>query len=389
MTYLDYAATTPVAGEVLAVMQEALKGNFGNPSSVYAAGRNARKAIEDAREQLADVIGARPSEIIFTAGGTEADNLALKGAAMRSGRNSGHIITAAAEHHAVLHSAEWLASRGFEVTIVPVRPDGVVDLERLSDALRPDSLIVSVMTVNNEVGTIQPIEEITALVRGKSRALVHTDAVQALGKIPVDVHKSGVDLASFSAHKLGGPKGTGALYVRRRTPVEALLHGGGQERDLRSGTPNVAGIAGFGKAAQIAAAELPKEGPRLAAMRDRLQSEISIRIPGAQVVGAEAPRVPGTVNICFGGLAGESLLLMLDQQAIAASSGSACTSGSLDPSHVLAAMGVPRTFALGALRLSLGRGSADRDVDHLLEVLPGIVGRLREKDGRRPVRAAG
>ncbi|MGH2772161.1 MAG: cysteine desulfurase family protein, partial [Actinomycetota bacterium] len=367
-----------------------LTSNFGNPSSVYAAGRNARKAIEDAREQLADVIGAQPSEIVFTAGGTEADNLALKGTAMRSGRNSGHIITAAAEHHAVLHSAEWLASRGFEVTIIPVRPDGIVDLERLADALRPETLVVSVMTVNNEVGTIQPIEEIVALVKEKSRALVHTDAVQALGKIPVDVRLSGVDMAAFSAHKLGGPKGTGALYVRRRTPLEALLHGGGQERDMRSGTPNVAGIAGFGKAAQIASAELPQEGLRLAAMRDRLQSEISVRIPGAQVIGGEAPRIPGTLNICFGGLEGESLLLMLDQQSIAASSGSACTSGSLDPSHVLAAMGVPRTFALGALRMSLGRGSTDGDVDHLLAVLPGIVDRLREKaGGRRPARAAG
>jgi cysteine desulfurase len=375
--YLDYAATTPLLEEVLEVMLPYQRGLFGNPSSVYRLGRESKKGMEEAREQVAAAIGAQPSEIVFTGGGTEADNLAVKGAAMKARSRGTHIITTAVEHHAVLHSAEWLERQGFRVTFLPVSSDGVVDLEALESALSPETILVSIMLVNNEVGTIQPVDEAVRLVREHSRALVHTDAVQGLGKISVDVEALGVDLASFAAHKIGGPKGVGALYVRRRTPVEAILHGGGQERDLRSGTPNVAGIAGLGAAAAIAAGEVVGEGERLGALRDRLESGILAGIDHVRVNGAGAPRVPGTLNLCIEGVEGESMLLMFDAREIAASSGSACTSGSLDPSHVLLAMGVPPQLAHGSLRLSLGRGTVAGDVDAVLEVLPEIVARLR------------
>jgi cysteine desulfurase len=263
------------------------------------------------------------------------------------------------------------------VTFLPVDRHGVVDLGALETALSPETVLVSIMLVNNEVGTIEPVAEAARLVHERSRALVHTDAVQGLGKIPVDVEALGVDLASFAAHKIGGPKGVGALFVRRRTPVEAILHGGGQERDLRSGTPNVAGIAGLGAAAAIAATEVAGEGVRLQTLRDRLESGILAAVEGVRVNGAGAPRVPGTLSVCIEGVEGESMLLMLDAKEIAASSGSACTSGSLDPSHVLLAMGIPPQLAHGSLRLSLGRGTVPGDVDAVLEVLPEIVARLR------------
>ncbi|HLI55672.1 MAG TPA: cysteine desulfurase family protein [Actinomycetota bacterium] len=378
--YLDYAATTPVLDEVVDAMLPYLRGGFGNPSSVYAVGREAKKGLEESREQLAEAIGATPGEIVFTAGGTEADNLALKGAAFRARSmrsNGNHVITTAVEHHAVLHSAEWLERHGFRVTFLPVNAEGVVDLEALAAALGPETVLVSIMLANNEVGTIEPVAEAAALTHERSRALIHTDAVQALGKLVVDVEALGVDLASFAAHKIGGPKGTGALYVRRKTPIEAILHGGGQERDLRSGTPNVAGIVGMAEAARIASAEVAEESARLSALRDRLQDRIEATIPAVKLNGAGADRVPGTVNLCIEGVEGESLLLMLDARGIAASSGSACTSGSLEPSHVLMAMGVPPELAHGSLRLSLGRGSTGEDVDAVLEVLPAIVQRLR------------
>lgn len=378
MNYLDYAATSPLLEEVLEAMLPYLRGEgYGNPSSVYAVGREAKKGIEVAREQVAAAIGALPNEIIFTGGGTEADNLALKGAAFRRQSQGNHIITTATEHHAVLHSAEWLERQGFRVTFVPVDGQGVVDLDALEKALGPQTILVSIMLANNEVGTIQPLEKAVAIVRNKSKALVHTDAVQALGKIPVDVAKFGVDLASFSAHKIGGPKGVGALFVRRKTPLETILHGGGQERDLRSGTPNVAGIAGLGKAAEIAAAEVGSEKLRLRELRDRLETGIVEEITRVQVNGGGAHRLPGLLNVCIEGVEGESLLLMLDSRDVAASSGSACTSGSLEPSHVLLAMGVPPERALGSLRLSLGRATNDADVQHVLQALPPIVDRLR------------
>jgi cysteine desulfurase len=384
MTYLDYAATAPLLEESFEAMLPYLERDFGNPSSLYAAGREAKKGIEESREQVAEALGALPSEIIFTGGGTEADNLALKGAAFKNRGQGDHIVISRIEHHAVLHSAEWLERRGFRVTHVPVSPDGVVDLNALEAALTPKTILVSIMLVNNEVGTVQPVADAVARIRGRCRALVHTDAVQALGKVRVDLDYLGVDLASFSAHKVGGPKGVGALFVRRKTPLEAVLHGGGQERDLRSGTPNVAGIAGFGAAAQIAAKEADQEAGRLAPLRDRLESDIKDSIERVQVNGAGAERVAATANLCIEGVEGESLLLMLDSEGVAASSGSACTSGSLDPSHVLTAMGIPKDLAIGSLRLSFGRGSTAADVDRVTAALPGIVERLRSVGRGRP-----
>jgi len=378
--YLDYAATTPVLDEVVEAMLPYLRGTFGNPSSVYGVGRDAKKGLEEARERMAAAVGAVPSEIVFTAGGTEADNLALKGGAFRARsmrRNGNHIITTAVEHHAVLHSAEWLEKQGFRVTFLPVDAEGVVDLDALASALGPETVLVSIMLANNEVGTLQPLEEALRITREGSRALFHTDAVQALGKVPLNLAELGVDMASFAAHKVGGPKGSGALYVRRKTALEPVLHGGGQERDLRSGTPNVAGIVGMAVAAEIAAGEVPEEAARLSQLRDRLQEGMLAAIGGVKVNGAGAARVPGTVNVCIDGVEGESLLLMLDARGIAASSGSACTSGSLEPSHVLMAMGVRPELAHGSLRLSLGRAATAEDVDAVLEVLPPVVERLR------------
>jgi cysteine desulfurase len=378
--YLDYAATTPVLDEVVEAMLPYLRGTFGNPSSVYGVGRDAKKGLEEARERMAAAVGAVPSEIVFTAGGTEADNLALKGGAFRARsmrRNGNHIITTAVEHHAVLHSAEWLEKQGFRVTFLPVDAEGVVDLDALASALGPETVLVSIMLANNEVGTLQPLDEALRITRKRSRALFHTDAVQALGKVPLNLEELGADMASFAAHKVGGPKGTGVLYVRRKTALEPVLHGGGQERDLRSGTPNVAGIVGMAVAAEIAAGEVPEEAARLSHLRDRLQEGILAAIGGVKVNGAGAARVPGTVNVCIDGVEGESLLLMLDARGIAASSGSACTSGSLEPSHVLMAMGVRPELAHGSLRLSLGRATTAEDVDAVLEVLPPVVERLR------------
>lgn len=378
MRYLDYAATSPVLDEVLEAMLPYHRQIFGNPSSVYGLGRESKKGMEEAREHVAAAIGAQPGEIVFTAGGTEADNLALKGVAARLRSRGNHVITTSVEHHAVLHSAEWLERQGFRVTFLPVDSEGMVNLQALESALGPETILVSVMLANNEVGTIEPVAEVVRIVRERSRALVHTDAVQALAKIPVHVEELGVDLASFAAHKLGGPKGVGALYVKRKTPVEAILHGGGQERDLRSGTPNVAGIAGFGAAARIGAKEVEQEAERLGRMRDRLQASILASIERVKINAAGAPRLPGALNLCIEGVEGESLLLMLDARGVAASSGSACTSGSLEPSHVLLALGIQPELAHGSLRLSLGRGSTDEDVGHVLQVLPPIVSRLRE-----------
>jgi cysteine desulfurase len=377
MHYLDYAATTPVLDEVLEAMLPYLREDFGNPSSVYRAGRESKKGIEEAREHVAAAIGALPSEVIFTGGGTEADNLATKGVAFRQKDRGNHIVVSSIEHHAVLHSAEWLMRNGFRVTFLPVEGDGVIDLGALEQAVGADTILVSIMLANNEIGTIQPVAEAVGIVRGRSRALVHTDAVQGIGKIPVDLESLGVDLASFSAHKIGGPKGVGAVYLRRKTPLEAIIHGGGQERDLRSGTPNVAGIVGFGVAAKVAVKEMEQEADRLRALRDRLQEGMLAAIDRVRVNGARAPRLPGTLNVCIEGVEGESLLLMLDAADVAASSGSACTSGSLDPSHVLLALGIPPEVAVGSLRLSLGRATTPRDVDHVLQVLPSIVERLR------------
>ena len=378
MHYLDHAATTPALPEVGEAMLEYLRGDFGNPSSVHAAGRAARAAVETARERVAAAIGASPAEVTFTGGGTEADNLALKGAASKLRGNGNHIVATAFEHHAVLDSLEWLAHSGFEVTRVPVPSSGVVDPEAVAGAIRPQTILVSVMAVNNEIGTIQPISEIVAASkRTNPNTLVHTDAVQALGKIPVDVRGWGVDLAAFAAHKIGGPKGVGALFVRAGVPVEAILHGGGQERGLRSGTMNVPGIAGFGVAAEFAVGVAAEDAERLLKLRTRLLEGMQAVVPDLVVNGDIERRVAGNLNVCIPHTEGETLLLLLDQAGIAASSGSACSSGALDPSHVLTAIGVPRDLAKGSLRLSLGHPSTDEDVDAVLEALPGIVERAR------------
>ena len=377
MPYLDYAATTPILVEVLEAMAPYHGELFGNPSSVYETGREGKKGMEEARDLVAAAVGAQPAEIIFTGGGTEADNLALKGPAFKLRSQGNHIITTAVEHHAVLHSAEWLERQGFRVTFLGVDQNGLIDLERLKSALTKETILVSIMLVNNEVGVIEPVAEAVKVVKENSRALFHSDTVQALGKMKVNLDELGVDLASFSAHKVGGPKGTGALFVKRGTPIEPILHGGGQERDLRSGTPNVAGIVGFGVATQIAAKEVEQEVERLTPMRDQVQAGIKAAIEGVHVNAENAPRIGNTLNVCIEGVEGESLLLMLDSKEVAASSGSACTSGSLDPSHVLMAMGVAPELAHGSLRVSLGRATTSDDIDDFLEVLPAIVDRLR------------
>lgn len=378
MHYLDHAATTPVLPEVADAVATLLRDDFGNPSSVHAAGRRARQAVEDARDRVALAIGASPAEIVFTGGGTEADNLALKGAAAKLRGNGNHLVVTAFEHHAVLDTAHWLGRNGYEVTVLPVPATGVVEPAAVASAVRPSTTIVSVMTVNNEIGTIQPVAEIAAAVKAANpNTLVHTDAVQALGNVRVDVHSWGVDLAAFAAHKLGGPKGTGALFVRGPVPVEAILHGGGQERGLRSGTLNVAGIGGFGVAAEIAAKEVDDKAERLLALRGRLLEGISAIAPDVVVNGDLERRVAGNLNVCIPGADGETLLLLLDERGIACSSGSACASGALDPSHVLLAIGVSRALAKGSLRFSLGRASTTDDVDAVLEVLPEVVDRAR------------
>jgi len=359
-------------------MLGALDDNFGNPSSVHAAGRAAREAVEVAREQVAQAIGGAPSEVVFTGGGTEADNLAIKGATRKLRGNGNHVIVSAFEHHAVLEAAEWLEHQGYELTIVPVTNDGSVEPEAVAEAVRPSTILVSVMSVNNEIGTIQDLAGIVSAVKAVNpNALVHTDAVQALGKIPVDVGAWGVDLASFSAHKLGGPKGVGALYVRSHVPVEAIVHGGGHERGLRSGTLNVAGISGFGAAAELAAKDVYEEEERLLGLREELLNGIRATVPDVVVNGRLDRRVANNLNVCIPGAEGETLLLLLDQAGIACSSGSACQSGALDPSHVLLALGVPRDLAEGSLRFSMGRTTNAADVEAVLAALPDVVARAR------------
>lgn len=379
MHYLDHAATTPVLPEVVSEINRALAEDFGNPSSVHAHGRRARSVVEDARERVAAAVGARPGEIVFTGGGTEADNLALKGGASKARGNGNHIVISAFEHHAVLDSAHHLQKEGFDVSLVPLPSSGVVDPDAVAGAVRASTILVSVMSVNNEIGTIQPIAEIVAAVKDKNpRTLVHTDAVQALGNLPVDLSVWGVDLAAFAAHKVGGPKGVGALFLRSNLPIEAQLHGGGQERGLRSGTLNVAGIAGFAVAAEIAAKEVHEKTDRLRVLRDRLLDGVRAAVPDLLINGELERRVAGNLNVCIPGTDGETLLLLLDEAGISCSSGSACTSGALDPSHVLLAIGVPKRLAEGSLRFSLGRSSTQDDVDAVLDALPEVVRRARK-----------
>lgn len=378
MHYLDHAATTPVLGEVTDLTIRILREDFGNPSSVHGYGRRAKELVEDARDRLAAAIGARADEIVFTGGGTEADNLALTGAAAKLRGNGDHIVVSSFEHHAVLDAAAALERYGFQVSRAPVGSDGIVDPATVASLVRPSTILVSVMAVNNEIGTVQDIASITAAVRAaNANTVVHTDAVQALGNIPVDVHAWGVDLAAFAAHKLGGPKGVGALFVRSGIAIEPLLRGGGQERGLRSGTLNVPGIAGFGLAAEVAAKEVDEKIERLRAMRDRLLEGLRRAVPDVVVNGDLERRVAGNLNVCIPGTEGETLLLLLDRAGIACSSGSACASGALDPSHVLLAIGTPKKLAKGSLRFSLGRSSVEEDVDAVLAALPGVISQAR------------
>jgi cysteine desulfurase len=378
MHYLDHAATTPVLPEVRQAMNECLENDFGNPSSLHEAGRRARKLVEDARDRVAAAIGAEPSEVVFTGGGTEADNLALKGAAYKRRGNGDHIVVGAFEHHAVLDAASSLEGEGWDVSRARVDSRGIIEPAAVTRELRRGTVLVSVMTVNNEVGTIQDVAAIAGAVRETApAAVVHTDAVQALGNIPVDVGGWGVHLASFAAHKLGGPKGVGALYIRVGVPVGPIVHGGGQERGIRSGTLNVPGIVGFGLAAEIAAAEVGRKGPRLEALRKKLLDGLARLVPDLQINGDMERRVAGNLNVAIPGADGETLLLLLDRSGIACSAGSACASGAIDPSHVLTSMGLSAARAGGSLRFSLGRSSSDADIEAVLAAMPDIVSRAR------------
>jgi cysteine desulfurase len=375
--YLDHAATTPLRAEAFEAMRPYLEDRFANASSLYGAAREARKAIEDGREQIAQAVGARPEEVVFTGGGTEADNLAIKGASWH-GREQGRdgIVVGAIEHHAVLDSARWLGRHGFRVTEVPVDRHGVVKLDQLKSAVDEKTALVSVMWANNEVGTIQPVRECAEIARAAG-ARFHTDAVQALPWLEVDAAIA--DLVALSAHKLGGPKGVGALIARRGVRLQPLLHGGGQERDMRSGTYNVAGIAGFGAAAAATVRDRETTNPRVRALRDRLQDALGKREDGVTVNGHPTERLPNNLNVCIEGVEGEPLILMLDGAGVAASSGSACTSGSTEPSHVLVAMGVPKRRAAGSLRLTLGWETTQADVDAAVEKVIDAVTRLRRR----------
>ena len=375
--YLDNSATTPLKREVLDEMMPYLCEHFGNPSSIYKIGREAKAGIEKAREKVAKAIGAEPKEIYFTGCGTEADNWAIKGIAQSKAKKGKHIITSKIEHHAVLHTLENLEKQGFEVTYLAVDEYGKISLEDLKAAIRPDTILITIMTANNEVGTIQPISEIGAIAK-EHGVLFHTDAVQAIGSIEIDVKEMNIDLLSLSAHKFGGPKGVGAMYARTNVLPAVFMHGGAQERARRAGTENVASIVGLGKAIELATENLTEKVAKISAMRDKLIKEISEKIPYIKLNGHPTDRLPGNVNFSFNFIEGEALLLMLDLSGIAASSGSACTSGSLDPSHVLLALGLPHEIAHGSLRLSIGEINTDDDIDYVLEVLPGIVQRLRD-----------
>lgn len=375
--YLDYAATTPLHPEVRGAMEPFFGSIFGNPSSIHSFGREARLAVEQARQEVAALIGADPAEIVFTSGGTEADNLAVLGAARLRREKGRKVVVSAVEHHAVLNACRHLERReGFEVVLLPVDGHGRVNPEELLRVLDGQTVLVSVILANNETGTIQPVGELARLCRERG-VLFHTDAVQAVGHIPVNVRELGVDLLSLSAHKFYGPKGAGALYVRRGVRLEPLFQGGGQERRIRPGTENVAGIVGLGAACRVAAREMAERESRVAALRRRLEEGIRRLFPEARVNGHPEERLPGILNVVFPGVEGEALLLNLDLKGVAASAGAACSAGSVEPSHVLLAMGLSEDLAHGAVRFSLGRESREEDVEHVLEVLPPILERLR------------
>jgi len=375
--YLDYNATTPLHAEVLEAMLPYYKNVFGNASTIYSFGQEARKAIDDAREALACLIGAEPKEIIFTSGGTEADNLALKGVASALTGKGGHIITSSIEHHAVLFTCKYLEKMGKKITYLPVDKYGWLDPERVKETITNETVLISIIHANNEIGTIEPITEIGKIARACG-VYFHTDAVQTVGKIPINVNELGIDLLSLSAHKFYGPKGVGALYIRKGTKIHPLIHGGEQERKRRAGTENVPCIAGLGEAAKIASKEMKQEYSHVKKLRDRLENKIKDNIDYIRFNGHPRERLPNTSNISFEFIEGESLILNLDLKGIAASTGSACASGSLEPSHVLSAIGVPPAIAQGSIRFSLGRDNQKEDIDYTVENLVEIVGRLRE-----------
>lgn len=376
LIYADHAATTPLNPKVLEQMLSFYTQNFGNPSSIYSIGRDAKEAIEKARIQTASALGANPEEIFFTASGTEADNWALKGVAFANEKKGKHIITSSVEHHAISHTLEYLKKFGFEVTYLPVDEFGLVRLEELKAALRPDTILISILFANNEIGTIQPVTEIGKLAREK-KILFHTDAVQAVGHLPIDVEKMNIDLLSLSAHKFNGPKGCGALYIRKGVKIDNFIHGGGQEKGRRAATENVAGIVGLGHALELATANMEANSIKTRELRDMLIEGL-LKIPYTRLNGHPKLRLDNNVNIAFQFVEGESILLLLDMNGICASSGSACTSGSLDPSHVLLAIGLPHEIAHGSLRLSLGPENTKEEVLTIIDTVTSTISRLRE-----------
>lgn len=376
--YMDYSATTPVKKEVLDEMMPYYTTYFGNASSFHQFGREAKEGLDKAREQVAALINAQPREIFFTNGGTESDNWALQGVAFSRKNKGNHIITSKIEHHAILHTCEYLEKvHGFEVTYLDVDADGKVDLEQLKQVISDNTILVSIMYANNEVGTIQPIKEITEIAH-KYGALMHTDAVQASGNIPVDVKDLDIDLMSMSSHKIYGPKGIGALYMKKGIKIHNFIHGGAQEKKKRAGTENIPAIVGYGKAAELAKANMEHHVTELTRLREKLINGIVETIPHIKINGHRTDRLPGNANISFEFIEGEGILLLLDQLGIGASSGSACTSGSLDPSHVLMALGLPHELAHGSLRLTVGDFTTEDDIDYILENLPKVIARLRD-----------
>ena len=375
--YFDNAATTPIRPEVYDAMRPYIESCYGNPSSVYKLARESKKAVDLARKQVADAINADMDEIFFTGCGSESDNWAIKGVALALKDKGKHIITTNIEHHAILHTCEFLEENGYEVTYLPVDEYGRVRAEDVEKAIREDTILVSVMTANNEIGTIEPIKEIGAVCREKG-VYFHTDAVQAVGHIKIDVKEMNIDLLSLSGHKIGAPKGIGALYIRKGVKIKNLIHGGQQEKGKRAGTENVIGIVALGKACELAVSEMEKTTEKLVYLRDKIIKNILGSIDYSRLNGHPSERLPGNINISFEFIEGESMPLLLDAKGICASSGSACTSGSLDPSHVLLAIGLPHEKAHGSLRISLGYQNTEEEVDKLLEVLPPIVQRLRE-----------
>ncbi|MBX4266299.1 cysteine desulfurase NifS [Clostridium estertheticum] len=375
--YMDHAATTYVKPEVMEEMLPYFTTYFGNPSSIYTLARETKKAIDIGRDKVAKAINADSSEMFFTSGGSEADNWAIKGIASAYKKKGNHIITTVIEHHAVLHTCEYLAKNGFDITYLPVDEYGFINIKDLENAITDKTILVSVMFANNEIGTIEPIKEIGALCRSK-KILFHTDAVQAVGHIPVDVKEMNIDLLSLAGHKFYGPKGIGALYIRKGIKIENLIHGGGQERNKRAGTENVASVVGIGKALELAVENMEENNKKLVILRDKLMNGL-LKVPFTRLNGPIGEkRLPGNSNISFRFVEGESILLMLDAKGIAASSGSACTSGSLDPSHVLLAIGLIHEIAHGSLRLTIGDATTEEEVDYVLETVPKVIQRLRD-----------